>query len=52
VHPVPETIQRAVKSLGEYRKPEEAARRPKLEEIGKTQAAATVKVAGVAAVAN
>lgn len=33
VHPVPETIQRAVTRLGEYRKTEAAAQRPKLETV-------------------
>lgn len=35
VHPIPETIQRAVNRLGEFRKAEYAAQRPKLEMVAK-----------------
>ena len=42
VHPVPETIQRAVSRLGEYREAEAAAFRPKLETVPKRTAPATV----------
>lgn len=42
VHPVPETIQRAVSRLGEYRKAEAATQRPKLETVPKRPALATV----------
>jgi integrase len=52
----PETIQRAFKSLGKYRKAEATTRRPKLEKIEKRDApatvSATVKPAGIAAVGN
>lgn len=56
MHPVPETIQRAVSKLGEYRKAEAAAQRPKLEKVEKRAApatvSATVRPAGIAAGAN
>ena len=42
MHPVPETIQRAVSKPGEYRKAEAAAQRPRLETVPKTTAHATV----------
>lgn len=42
VHPVPETIQRAVSRLGEYRKAEATAQRPRLETVPKNTAPATV----------
>jgi integrase len=42
MHPVPETIQRAVRKLGEYRKAEAAAQRPRLEMVSKATAPATV----------
>jgi hypothetical protein len=42
MHPVPETIQRAVNKLGEYRKAEAAAQRPRLETVPKETAPATV----------
>jgi len=42
VYPVPETIQRAVSRLGEYRKAEAAAQRPRLEKFGKTKTPATI----------
>lgn len=56
MHPVPETIQRAASKLGEYRKAEAAAQRPKLEKVEKRAApatvSATVRTAGIAAGAN
>jgi integrase len=42
VHPVPETIQRAVVRLEQYRKTEAAAQRPSLSVVPKLIAAATV----------
>jgi len=41
VHPVPETIQRAVNKLGEYRKAEASSHRPKLEVVQKSVEVAT-----------
>src|SRR5947209_16789404 len=41
MHPVPETIQRAFSKLGEYRKAEAAAQRPKLEMVTKRAGVAT-----------
>jgi len=42
MHPVPETIQRAVNKLGDYRKAEAALQRPKLETVEKRAQPATV----------
>jgi hypothetical protein len=42
MHPVPETIQRAVSKISEYRKAEAAAQRPRLETVPKETAPATV----------
>jgi integrase len=42
MHPVPETIQRAVSKLGEYRIAEAESRRPRLETVPKRRAPATV----------
>ena len=42
VHPLPETIQRAVARLEQYRKTEAAAQRPSLAVVPKLIAAATV----------
>ena len=42
VHPVSETIRRAVSRVGEYCKAEAAAQRPKLEKVGTPSSPATV----------
>jgi hypothetical protein len=49
VHPVPETMMRAIERLDTYRKLDAESRRSKLELVAKRQAAATVSATPVLA---